>query len=49
MHLTLKRLEAPESLEVWCGKGRGRGRGRGGWDMLVETEVSGSRYGMWDR
>ena len=37
MYLTLKRLEAPESLEVrWCGGG----------DILMETEV-GRRCGMW--
>ena len=30
MHLTLKRLEAPGSLEVWLGR-------VGGGDILVET------------
>jgi hypothetical protein len=30
MHLTLKRLEAPGSLEIWW-------RGGGGGDILLET------------
>jgi hypothetical protein len=41
MHLTLKRLEAPGSEEVWCG------RGWGGGDILVEMG-HGWRYGMWN-
>jgi len=38
MHLTLKRLEAPGSLEVWWG----------GWDgdILVEMRVGGWGGGM---
>jgi len=39
MHLTLKRLEAPGSLEVWCW----------GWsgDILVETGGE-MVMGLWD-
>jgi hypothetical protein len=40
MHLTLKRLEAPESLEVWwCVGGDGF--------ILMEKGGSGRRYGKW--
>ena len=42
MHLTLKRLEAPGSLEFWWG-----GVGWGG-DILVETGRAKRRYGMWN-
>ena len=38
MHLTLKRLEAPGSLEVWWGGG-------GVEDIFVET---GGRKEVWD-
>jgi hypothetical protein len=38
MHLTLKRLEAPGSLEVRWG---------GGWGIHVDTGVMGRRCGMW--
>jgi hypothetical protein len=39
MHLTLKRLEAPGSLEFsWVGAG----------DVHVETGVIERRYGMWN-
>jgi hypothetical protein len=38
MHLTLKRLEAPGSLEVWW-------VGVGGRDILVVTEVWGGGMG----
>jgi hypothetical protein len=37
-HLTLKRLEAPESLEVRWG---------GGWGIHVQTRRVGRRCGMW--
>jgi hypothetical protein len=40
LHLALKRLEAPESLEVWWGGGC-----FGGGNILVEE---GRRYGMWN-
>jgi hypothetical protein len=40
MHLTLKRLVAPGSLEVWWG-----GVGGGGGDILVKT---GSGEKVWD-
>jgi hypothetical protein len=39
MHLTLNRLEAPGSLEVWLG------RRVGGGDILVETGVWGGDIG----
>jgi hypothetical protein len=39
MHLTLKRLEAPGSLEVRWGEG---------WGWGVETEGMGRGYGMWN-
>ena len=38
MHLTLKRLEAPGSLEVMWG---------GGWDIHMEMGMR-RRYGMWN-
>ena len=40
MHLTLKRLEAPETLEVWLGRGWEHphgGRGVGGWRRGLEA------------
>jgi hypothetical protein len=40
MHLTLKWLEAPGSLEVWWGRG-----GRGG-DILAETGEQGGGMGV---
>jgi len=45
MHLTLKRMEAPEDLEVY-------GWGMAGVDILVETGVQGGgmgcgRFGGW--
>jgi hypothetical protein len=42
MHLTLKRMEAPGSLEVWWGGAWGRGHPSG--DRGTER-----RYGMWNR
>jgi hypothetical protein len=39
MHLTLKRLEGPENLEVWLGRG-------GGGDILMKT--GGIREEIWD-
>jgi hypothetical protein len=39
MHLTFKRLEAPRSREVCCGRGWGFG------DILLEVR-GGRRYGM---
>jgi len=43
MHLTLERLEAPGSLEVWWG-------GWGGWGgvIIVETQGKGSGEELWD-
>jgi hypothetical protein len=41
MHLTLKRLEAPSSIEVWWVGSRGQG------DILLEMGL-GKRYGMWN-
>jgi hypothetical protein len=38
MHLTLKRLEAPGSLEVWWG---------GWWRNPYRDRGTGRRYGMW--
>jgi hypothetical protein len=44
MHLTLKRLEAPESVEVWKGGNWGVGTSswRQGWGSR-----GGRMYGMW--
>jgi hypothetical protein len=39
MHLTLKRLEAPESLDI---------RWDGGWGHPHEDRGLGRRYGMWN-
>jgi hypothetical protein len=43
MHLTLKRLEASVSLEVW--EGREWGNGGRGWDILMDT---GGGEEIWD-
>jgi hypothetical protein len=43
MHLTLRRLEAPGSLEVWWGGGGGGGGG--GEDILMETGERGGGMG----
>jgi hypothetical protein len=42
MYLTLKRLEAPGSGEVWWGWGWGSG------DILLEMDLGGGKYGMWN-
>jgi hypothetical protein len=39
MHLTLKRLEAPESLEVWFG---------GWWEHPHGDRGMGRRYRIWN-
>lgn len=43
MHLILKKVEAPGTLEIWWSGGW-----EWMWNILMETgEGSGRRYGMW--
>jgi len=44
MHLTLKILEAPESLQVWCSRGGG-GVGTSSWRQ--GRVCAGRRNGRW--
>jgi hypothetical protein len=48
MHLTLKRLEAPASLEVRWGGGRGfHVETRWGWEEVWDMEQSEGGWGGW--